>query len=154
MVWPDGDAVDSVAMHLDVTSDNPGRLVPSERAMVFPVFMAKGRAFQPAAAMMDRYVPGHYPADAMLANVTLKVSLQVVISADGRADPSTIRVLAPSAAVMDTSHNAHYYREFVDATRDRVLHQQYRAARIGGCPVRQLVSETANYAGIRAAPPK
>lgn len=143
MVWPNGFAPDSVAMRLDVMSDNPYENAPSMRATLFPVFTAQGLARTSAA--VDVRVDPPYPKDAMGDSITGRVSLAVVIGTDGRADSSTIRVDEPSASVLATSPMAHYYREFIDASRDVVMRETFSPARIAGCVIRQVVHLSFDY---------
>jgi len=143
MVWPDGFAPDSVAMRLDIMSDNPYENAPSMRATLFPVFTAKGLARSPAA--VDVRVDPAYPQDATADSITGRVSLAVVIGTNGRADSSTIHVDEPSASVLATSPMAHYYREFIDASRNVVMRETFRPARIGGCVIRQVVHLSFDY---------
>lgn len=143
MVWPDGYAPDSVAMRLDIMSDNPYEDAPSMRATLFPVFTAQGLARTSAA--VDVRVDPPYPKDAMGDSITGRVSMAVVIGTDGHADSSTIHVDEPSAAVLATSPMAHYYREFIDASRGVVMQETFRPARIGGCVIRQLVHLSFDY---------
>jgi hypothetical protein len=51
----------------------------------------------------------------------------------------------PSASVLATSPMAHYYREFIDASRSVVMRETFRAARIGGCVIRQVVHLSFDY---------
>ena len=143
MVWPDGYAPDSVAMRLDIMSDNPYENAPSMRATLFPVFTAQGLARTSAA--VDVRVDPPYPKDAVGDSITGRVSMAVVIGTDGRADSSTIRVDEPSAALLATSPMAHYYREFIDASRAVVMRETFRPARIGGCVIRQVVHLSFDY---------
>ncbi len=143
IVWPDGYAPDSVTMRLDIMSDNPYENAPSMRATLFPVFTAQGLARTSAA--VDVRVDSPYPRDAMGDSITGRVSMAVVIGTDGRADSSTIRVDEPSATVLATSPMAHYYREFIDASRAAVMRETFRPARIGGCVIRQVVHLSFDY---------
>lgn len=145
MIWPDGYAVDSVALHLDVMSDNPYEHAPELRATLFPVFTAKGMSRTPAVEV--ELASASYPADAIADSITGRVTLDVVVGTNGLPDSATLRVREPSAAVLDTARLAHYYREFIDASRDRVLRTRFRPARIGGCTIRQLVHLSFNYIG-------
>jgi hypothetical protein len=144
MIFPDGYAADSVAMRLDVMSDNPFAFAPSMLATLFPVFTGKG-IIRTQAALETQLTPT-YPDDAFADSITAKVTVDVVIGTDGRADPRTLEVRQPSAATLATSPKAHFYREFVDATRDVVLRERFRPARIGGCMVRQVAHLSYDYA--------
>jgi len=85
-----------------------------------------------------------YPQDATADSITGRVSLAVVIGTNGRADSSTIRVDEP-ASVLATSPMAHYYREFIDASRNVVMREAFHLARIGGCVIRQVVHLSFDY---------
>lgn len=143
MVWPDGYAPDSVAMRLDIMSDNPYENAPSMRATLFPVFTATG--LPRTSAAVDVRVEPAYPQDATGDSITGRVSMAVVIGSDGKADSSTIRVVEPSSAVLAASPMAHYYREFIDASRDALMRETFRPARIGGCVIRQVVHVSFDY---------
>jgi hypothetical protein len=143
MVWPDGYAADSVAMRLDVMSDNPFENAPSMRVTLFPIFTAQGLARTSAA--VDVHVDPPYPQDATADSIAGRVVMAVVIGIDGRADSSTIHVDEPSASVLATSPMAHYYREFIDASRAVVMRETFRPARIGGCVIRQVVHLSFDY---------
>jgi hypothetical protein len=143
MVWPDGYAADSVAMRLDVMSDNPFENAPSMRATLFPIFTAQGLARTSAA--VDVHVDPPYPQDATADSIAGRVVMAVVIGTDGRADSSTIHVDEPTAAVLAASPMAHYYREFIDASRAVLMRETFRPARIGGCVIRQVVHLSFDY---------
>lgn len=143
MLWPDGYAADSIAVHLDVMSDNPYAHAPSVGISIFPVFTAKGIVRLPA--ILTQQVAPIYPEDALGDSITAKVLVDVVIGTDGRADSATIEVRSPSAAMLATSPKAHFYREFVDATRDVVMRERFRPARIGGCAIRQVAHLSFDY---------
>lgn len=149
MVWPDDYTADSVAIRLDVMSDDPYANAPSMRATLFPVFTAKGLAR--TAALVELAADPAYPKDALADSITGRVAVAVVIGTDGRADSSTMRVLEPSAAVLAASPMAHFYHEFIDATRDVVLRERFRPARIGGCVIRQVVNLSYDYVPRRKA---
>ena len=143
IVWPDGYAPDSVAMRLDVLSDNPFENAPSMRATLFPVFTADGLARTSAA--VDVRVDPAYPQDATADSITGRVSMQVVIGTDGKADSSTIHIVEPSPAQLATSPMAHFYREFIDASRAVVMRETFRPAKIAGCVIRQVVNLSFDY---------
>jgi hypothetical protein len=136
MIFPDGYTADSVAMRLDVMSDNPFAFAPSMLATLFPVFTGKGIVRTQVA--LEAPLTPTYPEDAFADSITATVVVDVVIGTDGRADSRTLEVRQPSAAALANSPKAHFYREFVDATRDVVLRERFRPARIGGCMVRQV----------------
>jgi cell division protein FtsB len=143
MLWPDSYKADSVAVHLDVMSENPYEHAPSLGVSLFPVFTAKGLVRLPA--MLVQRVAPVYPADALGDSITAKVLVDVVIGTDGRPDTATLRVRSPSAAMLADSPMAHVYREFVDATREVVTRERFRPARIGGCEIRQLAHLSFDY---------
>ncbi len=74
-----------------------------------------------------------YPGVLRLAGVEGRVTLEFVVGTDGRVEGSSIRVMATT--------NADFDAPSIEAVRG----SRFRPARIGGRPVRQLVSQLVRF---------
>jgi len=146
IVWPDGEATDSLSVRIDVMSNYPLQQ-SAIRATSSPI--ATARAVQLAPAVVTHWARPHYPDDAASIGIVGKVLLGFVVDTNGRADPETIRVIEPTAATLASSRFAHFYHEFIYVSRDVVLRNRYAPARLGGCLIKQRVQQPFNYAGHR-----
>lgn len=146
ILWPDGETRDSIPFSIEVMSNyrHQGEAI---RQSSFPIATAKSMQFVDAQ-LTHQAIP-HYPDDARLEGISARVLLQFVIDTNGRADPNSIRVIEPSPAVLDTSRFAHFYREFIDVSRDVVVRNRYAPARYGACLVKEGVRVPLAYQGRR-----
>lgn len=138
MVWPDGYAADSVAFRLWLAAGPSNGSIVATKHALFAVFSTKAIIEQPALVMEHQSGP-HYPFDAEMHRVVGEVLLQFVVTADGRADMKTLKVLQPSEQRLRTSPFEHYYREFTNEAIGAVRHFRFYPARIGTCRVREQV---------------
>ncbi|HEY7894538.1 MAG TPA: energy transducer TonB [Gemmatimonadaceae bacterium] len=138
MVWPDGYAADSVVFRLMLIAASNTSHLSATTYSLFAVYGTNGLREHPALLMKGQPSPW-YPTDAEYRGLVGDVLLQFAIDTQGRADMTTIKVLRPTAATLSTSPFAHFYREFALAAEEAVRHDRFYPARIGTCPVRQLV---------------
>ena len=146
IIWPEGEATDSVTFRIDVMRNYP-HLGNAIRQSSFPIATAK--SVQYVNAQVIHQATPHHPDDARLEGISARVLLRFVIDTNGRADPSSIQVIEPSPAVLDTSRFAHFYREFIDVSRDVVVRNRYAPAHYGACLVTARVQSALVYAGRR-----
>ncbi len=143
IVWPDGYKPDSVAFRVALFGYAKYPPTGHRGMSLFSVFMTNGIAEIPAIATHPAWID--YPRDANFHRIVGEVLLQFAIDTTGRADPTTIKVLRPTAERMDSSDFASFYREFIQASRNAVEHSRYSPARIGACVVRELVQQPFAY---------
>lgn len=138
MVWPDAYGADSIAFRMTLVAEPVGRSFVASNSSMFAVYRTQGVLEQPALVKQHQVSP-RYPYDAEMHRISGEVLLAFVVTAEGRADASTIRVLRPSAEVLRTSPFAHYYAEFVQAAKEALWNMRFYPARIGTCRVREEV---------------
>jgi hypothetical protein len=144
IVWPEGYAADSVLLRLELMPfANALQLPGRATSAAFAVFTTKGIALTPA--FVRKRPPAEYPLDAGRKRISGEVLLTFVIDDRGRAVAKTIHVLRPSKALLDTSDFAHFYREFIQASRNSVLNTEYESAHVGTCAVREAVQQPFSY---------
>lgn len=85
------------------------------------------------AVAVTRAAAPRYPDALKSVGVEGLVAMRFIVSADGRVEPGSIDVVS--------SPN----RLFADAVRTALLNTRYRAAEVGGKPVRQLVEQTFSF---------
>jgi hypothetical protein len=141
--WPTDVAGDSATFDLeqrwaDVTPD--GTLKPLlVRAAAMPMFsMAMPRSQEVA---MRR--PGHlnYPPDERGANIEGVVILEFVVDSAGRVVNNSVKDTWPTDRPRLTGVAGAHYEAFVNAAKLAVGEASYDPARVGGCPVKQVVQQ-------------
>jgi hypothetical protein len=80
-----------------------------------------------------------YPEELIRAGVTGYVILEFIVDTAGRAVPRTIRDVWPASQPPLRADLRGYYTSFVAAARRSVERARFEPARVGGCPVFQLV---------------
>jgi TonB family protein len=86
---------------------------------------------QTDSAVAVRNIPSPvFPRLANQAHIAGEVQLQYVVTADGRADPSSFMVISAN------------YREFVEAAIHAIKRGTFRPAMLGNCAVPMLVRQT------------
>jgi hypothetical protein len=137
---PDSAIRDSMLFRVSYTRPDVsegGKVEPLHVRVAFPVFSVPVPWMTPALAIQQPRV--RYPAESRDGGVEGNLILQFVIDTAGRAVMSTVRDLWPSRQPRLTGDKARYYQEFVEAAIDAVERTRFQPARIGGCPINQLV---------------
>lgn len=98
---------------------------------------SSGRAYEAnqveRAVQVQRAAEPRYPDALKSVGVEGIVSMQFIVSADGKVEPGSIKVIS-------TPHKL-----FADAVRTALLNTRYRAAQAGGRSVRQLVEQNFTF---------
>ena len=85
--------------------------------------------------------PAAYPEGALRGGAEGTVILQFVVDSAGRVEPESVREMWPATLPRLTGALADHYDDFLRSTMRTVRRSEYEPARIGGCPVRQLVQQ-------------
>ena len=144
--WPEGLPGDSVVFRLELVRpgvDGSGTVRPIQSRVAIPVFSVAAPREEPVVILRPPRV--HYPGAPRSASVVGTVILQFIVDTTGRADVSTLRDVWPADRPRLTGELAGYYREFISAVRRALVDARYTPARIGGCPVRQLVRQPFSF---------
>jgi hypothetical protein len=78
--------------------------------------------------------------------VTASIVLQFVVDTLGKAEPETIRDLWNSDKPRPTGDMGQYYQDFVDSVEQAVRYWRFYPARVGPCPVEQIVQLPIKFA--------
>ena len=142
IIWPDGYAAQSLVVHLALEPGSPTVDGPVARfASTRPRFAAFALPYpteSPALPREGNRVP-RYPQSAEMRRVTAYVLLQFVVDTLGRAVPSTVHDLWPASKPRLTGELGQYYQDFVHSVEQALPSWKFYPARIGSCPVRQIV---------------
>lgn len=126
------------------TVDHDGKAIPPRSE----------RPAQPLFSMLVPWMdPAHvakgamptYPGVALSRGYRGTVIMQFVVDTTGRAEPRTVRDLWPPRVPRLAPNKEMVYQAFVEASRDAVVRTRYAPARIGGCPVKQIVQQPYEY---------
>jgi hypothetical protein len=82
-----------------------------------------------------------YPETLRRMGVTGKLVLQFVVDTSGRPIGSSIRDVWPEQRPRLRGDLQRYYTDFLDEAKRGVQRSVYRPARVGGCPIAQLVQQ-------------
>lgn len=121
------------------TVDGDGRPTSLEARPLIPAFTIAHPWVDPVAPLQS--VKPSYPEQPRHSNVEGTVYLTFIVDTSGRADPSTFRDPWPAGRPRPTGDEADWWNAFVAAARQSVEQSTFRPARIGGCPIRQLVRQ-------------
>jgi hypothetical protein len=142
MLWPENFAADSVVVRLTLVPsfvDNKHDVVTTEgRRVRFAAFYLSAPMETPALPKLHQGQP-RYPFFNQQNRVTGTLILQFVVDTNGRADSTTIHDLWTPGVPRLTGELDRYYRDFVRTTSTWVKHIHFYPARVGSCPVRQIV---------------
>ena len=121
---PDYVRGDSLVMRVRLGQSPPrGATALPLVAMVVPYV----RLDRPASQIPRAGRPPQYPDVARVQNIEEKLLVQFIVTAEGRADMSTVRFLRAS------------YRDFAEAVLHALPTFRFKPAEVGGCPVPQVV---------------
>ncbi|HEX6537336.1 MAG TPA: hypothetical protein VF041_22330 [Gemmatimonadaceae bacterium] len=142
VIWPDGLAADSAIVRLRVrfpSVDREGRVTTPPVRVGFPVFSILEPWEEPVRAARKKNLD--YPTRSEREGAEGTVILQYLVDTTGRADLGTVRERWISDEPRPTGRLARYYEEFVESARRSLVDARFHPARIGGCPVPQLVQQ-------------
>lgn len=139
-VWPDTTR-DSLVFHLALHKPSIDRV--GHARLLMPLVNAIP-AFSIAEpwedfAHMTRRPHVEYPDWVLADHVEGHVIMQFVVDSTGRAEPGTIHDVWPADRPRLTGQMGGYYDALVARLRDALPNARFEPARIGGCPVPQMV---------------
>lgn len=142
LAWPGGFVFDSVFVRLSLLPDYVGD-VPEEAPLgktvrKFAVFTLTEPEWSPAYPLPNQRPP-RYPSENEKNRVEGSVLMQFVVDTSGRADRATIRELWPADTPRLAGYAADAHDAFVSSTEAWLREFRFRPARIGSCPVKQIV---------------
>jgi hypothetical protein len=111
---------------------------------VFSVFAP----WEQNAQLRSGQSPPAYPPGAQLQGYEGTVLLKFLVDSSGRAVMSTVQDVWPKEKPRWTARDSSAYRSFLKETVQAIGRLEFDPARIGGCPVRQLVQMPFVY-GLR-----
>jgi hypothetical protein len=120
-----------------------GETTPVLTRLALPVFTLRVPQLTPAIPI--RHPAPRYPSGSRTGGAEGTVILQFVIDTTGRAIMSTLRDLWPADRPRLRGELGRHYKDFLDASRSSVEKARYEPARLGGCPLRQLVQLPFSY---------
>ena len=89
-----------------------------------------------------------YPDSPKSVSASAVVIMQFIVDTTGRVDPSSISDIWPADRPRLTGELGEYYRDFVIAVRAGLSSARYVPARVGGCPLRKMVTQPFHF-GMR-----
>lgn len=145
VIWPDGYQPQSIVVRLML---EPASLIPAvggAQSIVAPqyvVFVTSYPTVSPALPRLNNPNP-QYPSSASYDQVSGSVLLQFVVDTLGKAERSTIRDVWPSDKPRELGR---YYDDFVHSVAKVLPSWRFYPARVGSCPVNQLVQLPLRFA--------
>lgn len=139
---PDDARGDSVAFRITVQSPfvaEGGAVVPLRLRAPAPIATALVPGMSPVTLVRQPRLA--YPSGALDGAAIGTVILQFFVDESGRADLATVRDLWPASRPRLTGELKAHYDAFVASARRGLAEGRWQPARIGGCPVRQLVHQ-------------
>ena len=143
LFWPDGLPGDSARFELHLHHPavrEDGTAAPLSLRLAVPLLTLPVPTTSPAAPYRATR-PAPYPTGAQRGGAEGTVILRFVIDTAGRVEPESVREMWPATLPRLTGERAAFYDEFLQSTMRSVRRARYEPARIGGCPVRQLVQQ-------------
>jgi hypothetical protein len=140
--WDESVPGDSLAfdlglVHPIVTPDSAW--MPPTRRILHPAFTLPVPTTSPVRPIALR--PPQYPMSAQEGSAIGTVVMEFVVDSSGRVDPTSIRDQWPADRRRPDGALGQHYRAFVSAVRRALVDARFEPARMGGCPVRQLVQQ-------------
>ena len=151
MIWPDGFAADSVVMTLGLRPEPVTQAItytPGMSPIKFAAFYLAVPEESPALPVRDNDMP-RYPDENERHRVAGQLVMQFVVDTAGKAIPSTIHNVWPEDAPRLTGDEKRYYDAFVSAVSAWNVRMSFTPARVGVCPVKQLVQLPIRFVGPR-----
>jgi len=142
LFWPDDLPGDSARFELHLhhpTIREDGTAEPLSLRLAAPIFTLPVPSMTPVAPGRTR--PATYPDGALRGGYEGTVILQFVVDSTGQVKPESVREVWPETMPRLTGELATHYDAFLRSTMRTVRRARYEPARIGGCPVRQLVQQ-------------
>ena len=112
--------------------------MPKHRRAALAVFSVLAPWERQVAAKPGNRAP-HYPDEARHEGYSASILLNFIVDTTGRAEPWTIHDLWPKEKPRPTGWDLEAYEGFLNETERALREMEFYPARIGGCPVKQLV---------------
>lgn len=123
------------------TVSDAGEVTPPKiEGAAIPVF-TRSIPWEDYADLNPGMRPPEYPEAALENGAEASVIVEFVIDTSGRVRQSTVREKWPAHIPPLKGELGPYWGEFVRAVHDALLGYRYFPARLGGCPVSQLVTQ-------------
>lgn len=142
LVWSADSTRDSVRFDIAFVRpvlDSAGHVgMPTHKREAIPVFSVLA-PWEQRAETKPGQTPPTYPMRAQRQRYEGTVLLQFLVDSTGHAIISSVHDLRPKAMPKWTSRDSSAYQSFLEETERAIARIEFIPARIGGCPVRQLV---------------
>lgn|SRR6185437_12854966 len=138
--WPPDEQRDSLSFELSILLAPPHETaLTGETGYAFPIFSI-AYPTETAAVLTSTTLPKH-PDKSFGVSGDGTVVLEFVVDSTGRVDTATVRDPLLNTPRYPTGREGEIYDDFSKALRAWLPTATYEPARIGGCPVRQLVQQ-------------
>jgi len=138
--WPPDEPGDSVSFELSIALAPPHETALSGNVgYAFPIFSI-AYPTETAALLTSTTLPPH-PDKSFGVSGDGTVMLDFIVDSTGHVDTATVRDPLLNSQQHPTGKEGEIYDEFVKSLREWLPTATYEPARIGGCPVRQLVQQ-------------
>lgn len=144
--WDERVPGDSLTFDLDLVHpmvSDDGTVTPIVAQVAHPAFTLSVPTMSPVRPLALR--APRYPMSAKAGNAIGTVVMTFLIDSAGGVDPTRIRDEWPADRPRPRGELAQHYRAFVDAVRSALIESRFEPARIGGCPVRELVRQPVTF---------
>jgi hypothetical protein len=137
-IFPDQLQSKTLVVRLQLEADELPHAAPSPGQHRFAAFQMPYPTMSPALPK-GRNAPPRYPPNAAMRSVTAFVIMRFIVDTAGRAVPASIHDLWPTDKPPLTGDLARYYEGFVKTVTETLPSWQFTPARVGPCPLRQIV---------------
>jgi hypothetical protein len=144
ITWASDIPGDSAKFGLSFALSKPGTVQLSDSGRpAFPVFSV----MSPPGTSARRTDKSHplYPGSARMFGVSGTVIVEFLVDTTGRARPGTAREVWNPKWQRPKGELLTYYNQFLHSVLDWLPNATFEPARIGGCPVPQLVREPFSF---------
>lgn len=146
VAMPEGLSGDSVVFGLALvnpTVTGEGKILPLRVRQATPVFTIAMPREEPVAIL--RHPDVSYPELSRTLRTIGNVQLSFAVDRYGRLDMSTVKEVWPASVPRQTGSLLHSYEAFLAAVKRALPSAKFAPASIGGCPVKQTVSQSFEF---------
>lgn len=143
---PEGFAGDSVSFGLSLihpTVTKEGKIVPVRARQPIPVFTIGVPWEEPVEPSRNADVK--YPELSRSLSSIGNVQLAFAVDRNGRVDTATVKEIWPANLERPTGSMLRSYEAFLAAVKRALPSARFSPATIGGCPTKQMVSQTFEF---------
>ena len=152
MRWPERYVADSLVVRLtlivgqDIDDSSFASLRPRRvQIRAFNMLVPRETSAHP-----NDYIDIRYPRNYEREQITGSVLTEFVVDTNGKAIMSTFKGLRSAGSPTAESPDG-YYAKFLEAVRDGVSKEYFVPARVGACPVKQIVRLPVEFAPPRGS---